>query len=725
MSEIVKIIEDTRKNGLNDQDVLNKISKILPEKKNAFKQAQERGASPTQILDKIIEDNKKEQDKINVVKMIEDGRRGFSKDDEVLESVIRVLPEKKKAFDEVQKRGASATQILDKIMADNKKEKEKEKRNERKGEESVEPMIKEKKEELLSGEKKRGGQKIKKTITGIKGSHFFSEFFAITRYLLIGVDISDHSVEILLLDDDGTIMSHGRSILEDGIIYNGEVLDQKKLSESLKEALRKTKPHPLEIPEHAIKKKVALKKKNHKAIISLPESKTYIHLFSFPDKSNLYAKIEERIKNTIPFDYEDLYWDFIEIPSKKREVKVLCVAAQRDIVDSYIYFFKSANVDPVAFDIQGASIGRALLPTKRIREGKKKKQIRDVMADGQSRMIIDMGAKTTTLSIFNEEAILVVSVPLPYAGNYFRKKISEGLGITEEEANIIKKEEGFKKDGRAYNIVKENGMKIVEEINDANNYYQREFGSEVKEIIVAGGTALVPNVVEFLNEKIDGITVKMGDPLKKINDLDLLGKYALLYSNVVGLGLRALLNDPIKDGINLLPEEVKNQERRSQVEKHRSVLLVAIFIAIAGIMFLVLAAYYLIYLPVPAPIQPLKQRVLLYMDDETSISTMDVAVIKEGLDEPAFVRRGPGEAQEIIGEAVPGESYQATRQLAGWVRIKFEDTEGWIFGGDLDRIETVSIEQEKTEDGINDRSEDSEELETEEEVRKNIEEIEE
>ncbi len=710
MSEIVKIIKDARKDGLSDQDVLLKIEKIIPEKKKAFEEVKKRGASSTQILDKIIEDNvvaekniKKEKE---ILQTINEGRKDFLKDEEVLEKIIAMLPEKKKAFEEVKKRGASSTQILDKIILDNKKEGvvvREEKKMDVELEKKDVVQREEKTKEILAktGENKISHKKsAKKTIAKIKGTRLFSEFFSITRYLLIGIDISDHSIEMILLNKDRTITSYGRDVLKEGIVYNGEILNQKELSDSLKRALRNTKPTPLDITEHTMKKKVTLRKKNHKAIISLPESKTYVHLFEFADSGKLYAKIEEKIKSTIPFDYEDLYWDFMEIPSKDDGVKVLCVAAQRDIVDSYIYFFKSANIDPVVFDIQGASIGRALLSTKKIRQEKRRKEYREVMVDGKSKMIVDFGSKTTTLNIFNEDAILVISVPLPYAGNYFTKKISEELDIDINKANEIKKGDGFLTDGRAYKIMEKCGKKIIEEIEAAMLYYKRQFKSEIKEIIITGGTSLLPEFAEFLQKQVPEISIKMGDPSAKINNLDLIEKRDMsFYSNVIGLGLRSLSKDPIKEGINLLPEEIKNQERRSQVEKHRSVLLVALFIAIAGIMFLGLSAYYLIYLPVPAPIQPLKQRVLLQIEDRSG-GIVEMAVIKKEPEEEPLVRRGPGREQEVIGEATPGQSYEATAQLAGWVRIKFGEEEGWIYGDVIERIDTIGISSENIEEEI-------------------------
>jgi type IV pilus assembly protein PilM len=691
MNEIVRKIEDLRKEELEDGLVLEKIMESLPEKRDAFEMAINRGATATQILNKILEDNREVVEEEDLQENIEE----VFHDEDVINKE-----------DDVSQLENDEDSLAE--------------------EEQVEEVFHDEEGEDYS--KNKGGsfsQKLRRSLAGVKGSHFFSEFFAITRYLLVGIDISDHSVEILLLDKDGSITSYGRSILEEGIVSSGDVLDQKRLTDSLRDALRKTKPHPLEIPEHTMEKKVTLRKKNHKAIVSLPEAKTYIHIFEFDDKNNLYAKIEEKIKNTIPFEYDDLYWDFKEISSKKRGVKVLCVAAQRDTVDTYIHFFKSANVDPVAFDVEGASIGRALLPVKTIYENKKKKKGKEVMADGKSRMIVDLGARTTTISIFNEDAELALSVPLPYAGRYFTKKIADELKLPEKEANELRKKEGFDPAGKTYAILKPHGKKIVAEIKEACKYYKRQFDSDVKEILLAGGTSLLPGIVDFFNSEIKEIEVKMGEPLKRINDLGMLSyKESILFANVVGLARRALLNDPIRDAINLLPEEVKNQERRSQVEKHRSVLLVAVFIAISGILFLGLAAYYLIYLPVPAPIQPLKQRILLHLEEKPGEETIDVAVIREELEGPAYVRRGPGEEQEIIGEAIPGKRYKATGQLAGWVRIVFEDTEGWIHGGNLEKIETVPFLEEEATEGENPLPENEEGATLEEEIIESLPDIE-
>jgi len=739
MEDTLAKIKKLRGEGVSDENILKEVIKDNPHKKKAFEDAQKRGASASQILERIMADNVKEREErvLSTIEKIKKLRGEGVSDENILKEVIKDNPHKKKAFADAQKRGASPSFILEKLIEENrsfaekpdkketsqppevekpsKEKKEKTKKEEKKEKEEEEERtpeeekmieeirkraIKEAKErelekEVSSEKEVTFGQKIGRTIAALKGTQLLSEFFAITRYLLVGVDISDYSIEILLLDKNGIVNSYGRSTLEKGVVENGEILNQKRLSEAVRETLSNTKPQPLDVPEHTRKKSVAIKRKEHKAIVSLPESRTYVQVFNFENENEIYRQIEQKIKETIPEDEEELYWDFIRVPSEERGVKVLCVAAQQGIVDMYIHFFKSTNIEPVAFEIEGSAIGRALLPLKKIKKGKKEEET--VMADGKSRMIIDMGARNTVLSMFGGKASLSLSVISPYAGNYFTEKVAEYFDIPKEEAEEMKKKEGFKKDGKTYDALKEHGKKVVKEAERAAAYHEREFGKEIKEVLLAGGTALLPGIVEFFNSQSEKLTFKLGDPLRKINDMGMLSeKESILYSNVIGLGLRSLSKDPIKDGINLLPEEVQTQETRSHQERTKSVLFAALLIAFAGILLLGLAIYFLIYLPVPAPMQPLQDRVRMVMEEDAE--HMDVAVISEELEEDPEVYAGPGEEQEVVGVAERGEEYRATAQRGGWVRIELEEVEGWIHGENVEAIKTVEVEEGPPED---------------------------
>ncbi len=590
-------------------------------------------------------------------------------------------------------------------------------------EEKKETKIKKNKIKKKSKKKKRRKKEKSKPLQkpGIieKIKLAFKDLFPITRRLFVGVDISDHSIEIMLLKNNGAIASYGRTIIGEGAVKNGKIMNPKGLSKAFKETLKKSKPQPLDIPGFTIKeKKIKFRRKFHKAIISLPDSKTYIQTFELDNKRNLYGQIGDKIQKTIPFDPSELYWSFVEIPTKGK-VRILCVAAQRSIIDLYIYFLKSANIEPVAFEVEGVSIGRALLPIKVVSKSKRKKKNTKVMADGKERMIIDMGARTSIINIFNKDAELIVSVSLPYAGHYLTKKLAEHLDVSKRKAEEVKQSEGFKKDGKAFAGLKEHGEKIVQEIKEANKYYSRKFEGNVEEIVLTGGTALLPDIDKFLNNRVEP-EVKRGDPLKKIrNEQVLKGKDSLLYSNVIGLALKSLEEDPINDGINLLPEEVISQAKKNEKAERKSVLFAALFIMILGLSILGATVYYFFFSTSSIPQQTVRDSVIRKLDEmKRGEEFKGIAVVSEGLDEPVNIYEDLG-AQAVVGEVKPGTKHEIIEQNLGWVKIRFEDGEGWIEIGYLEEVEITEVQPE--EEQVEDL--DSEESEWEDIEREEVEEL--
>ena len=490
---------------------------------------------------------------------------------------------------------------------------------------------------------------------------------AIEKSLLVSIDISDYSIEVLLLNKSGFIVSYGRDTLDEGVVEDGEIIDQRKLSKSLKKILKETKPKPIEVPEHTRKKGIKLKRKDHKAIVSLPDSKTYTQVFNFDDQDKLHDKVRSEVRKSIPFNSEDLYWDFVRLPSEGGGARVLCVAAQRDIVDMYIYFFKSTNIDPVAFEVEGVSIGRSLLPIKKSEDG-------TFMSDRRSRMIIDMGARTSILSIFDQNADLAIAVSLPYAGNYFTKKVSKCLNTSKDKAEKKKQRYGFEDDSPIFFEMKKHGQKIVDEIKQANNYYSKNFGEEVKEVILAGGTSLLPEIDAFISERID-LRVKRGRPAEKIKNPELLeGKKPILFSNVIGLGLRSIADDPVNCGINLLPEEVKSQAKSSERLKYKK----AITVLVLGLVALILGSFFLLG-------GSGKQEAEVERGSRDSF-----ALVTIGDDfEEVNIFNDPNQDSDIIGVTRSGEIKEAIGRRGDWVKIKTESKNGWILGDYLSDIEII------------------------------------
>lgn len=389
---------------------------------------------------------------------------------------------------------------------------------------------------------------------------------------LVSIDISDYSIELLRLNKKLSILAHGRSIIKEGIVHEGEIKDQKELSLAFKLALNQAgfklfRPRLGPIL---------------RGIISVPEYKTNVQVFTFKSRDNIFEKVKEEIKKTVPFPIDELYWDYLECWDEKlNKTKVLGVAVLKDIIDEQIYFLKSCGVEPVVFDFEAASIGRALLPEK-------------VAPEKAGTLILDIGARVTNMNIFDENGFINLSTAIPSAGHYLIDKIAEYFGVSKEEAETIMNIKGFRKEDNVILEVLEKGMeKIVEEIKEAIKHYQKKTGNEIKKIILSGGTALLPEIDKFFQSRFQDIEIEIGDPLKKIKRRGGIDpNKAVLYANSLGLALRSIIKDPIGGGINLLPGKIKEKERKVYWQRHRQKLIIIQIILVA----LIAAAALLIYL---------------------------------------------------------------------------------------------------------------------------------
>ncbi|MDD5013149.1 MAG: Hsp70 family protein [Candidatus Pacebacteria bacterium] len=448
---------------------------------------------------------------------------------------------------------------------------------------SVRKRIKEEEKEKKREERQIPSKlKVKK---GFRGNNFFGIFKKIFSHRpIIGIDISDHSVELLYLSKSGSILAYGRSIIEKGAIQAGIIKNQKALSDAINQAVVRAGFQPFEPKRGPVLRAVA----------SLPEYKTYIQTFVFDSKDNLFEKVKEQIQKTIPIPVNDLYWNYIDFwDENSQKTKVLCVAVMKDIVDGQIYILKNSGIDPVVLDIEAASIGRSLLVDIPL---KNKKGHEDYFQDiEEDTLIVDIGAQITCINIFNKKGFIDISTASPYGGNYFISQIADYFDIPKEEAEKTMAIKGFQKgENSLLSVLEESGEKIIEEIKKAIKYYNQETKNEVQKIILTGGTTLLPGIKDYFKEKLDDIKIEIGDPFKKIKRKGgMPNDRAIFYANSIGLALRAISKDPFRNGINLLPDEIKIKEREEYFKNYRNKFIAVVIILVAIISAAIF--YYVIF----------------------------------------------------------------------------------------------------------------------------------
>ncbi len=99
--------------------------------------------------------------------------------------------------------------------------------------------------------------------------------------------------------------------------------------------------------------------------------------------------------------------------------------------------------------------------------------------------------------------------------------------------------------------------------------------------------------------------------------------------------------------------------------------LTAIFIALAGLGFLIATISYFVYLPVPTPLQPLQYRIITNLAIEKTPLFVSVEEKTTIFQEPDL----GSEQMTIISSEV---YYRVIDQTEGWYKIKVDEEQGWI-----------------------------------------------
>ncbi|MDD4875116.1 MAG: pilus assembly protein PilM [Candidatus Pacebacteria bacterium] len=341
-----------------------------------------------------------------------------------------------------------------------------------------------------------------------------------------GLDISDKSIEALELEKKSGkvfLKAYGRAEMEQGIVQNGRILNKGALAEKIGNVLLKAEPR-------------AIKIKN--VICSLPESQTFIHFF--PNDEN----IEQQAAKTFPINLSDFYFNFKE---------GFFSAAPKILVDNYLSVLSEAGLDPVALDLESASIARAF-------EG-------EMNDEKVVYLVVDIGSRATVLSFYDNKEIKL-SAAVSAGGETFSKTLSQNLKMPLEKAEELKRTCGFdveKRDGEIIFVLQGPFQEIINGIKDSVKFYQNKSGKKVAKIILCGGSSLIPKVDFYLTSIID-IPVVISDPWQGIDVEEILQKeelrkiietklHPIFFANVIGLAKRGLAENPSLAGPNLIPKK--------------------------------------------------------------------------------------------------------------------------------------------------------------------------
>lgn len=335
---------------------------------------------------------------------------------------------------------------------------------------------------------------------------------------LFGLDIGFSSVKVMQLDTTAKkirLVGYGIGSFDSNAIKDGVIQDHETLAKAIKELLEKN------IVGEITTKRVA---------ISIPAILTYTHTLNLPPiKDNaLREAVELESEQYIPISPEELYLDFEVIERTDKNLEVLTVAVPKKIADSYLALVEILGLEAISFDTSISSSARLF-------------KTLETSSDIPS-VIIDFGSISADITIFDKTNI--VSGTIAAGGDTFTNLLAKKLGVSPQEAHIIKTKYGIsksKKQAEIIGIMQPELDQLEREVKRMIRYYgdRTESKGKIGQVITMGGGANMPGLSDYLTNALR-LPVRTYDPWQSIDSHKLTvpsKDEKSVYANVTGLCL--------------------------------------------------------------------------------------------------------------------------------------------------------------------------------------------
>jgi len=293
-------------------------------------------------------------------------------------------------------------------------------------------------------------------------------------------------------------------------------------------------------------------------------------------------------QQNVPYPINEVVWDYQLVESgDSAQVEVVIVAIKSDLLDEINDGVESSGLGTTVVDVAPMALYNAY---------------RYNYSDLQGcSLIIDIGARSTNLVFVEPRKVFSRSIPT--GGNNvtaaIAKDFNEGFQASEER----KKRDGFVSLGGAYadpddaaiarvsKMIRNTMTRLHAEISRSIQFYRsQQGGSQPARVFIAGGTASLPYMREFFQEKFQ-LPVEFFNPLRNVSvagelNMEDISRHAHTMGELVGLALRGISACPME--LNLRPASVV---RRHVLAERRPALVLA---AVCGL--LALTAWWLYYM---------------------------------------------------------------------------------------------------------------------------------
>jgi type IV pilus assembly protein PilM len=342
---------------------------------------------------------------------------------------------------------------------------------------------------------------------------------------VVGLDIGTTAVraaEVSVRRGQAVLERIGQAGLPEGAVVDGEVIDPAAVAVAIKDLWRRTR---------ISSRQVIFGVANQRVVVRLVEVP-----WMQPDELRRSLAFQAGDYLPIPVDQTELDYAVIgelEASGGQRLLRVLLVAAQKEMLAGHLRAVREAGLRPVGIDLNPIALLRSLGPVAGFGEG--------------AEALIDVGARITNMVVHDNGVLRFVRILL-MGGEDVTSTLERVLELDRDAAERTKlaASAGDDVDPEAGDLVGQRLDAVVEEVRGSLDFYRsQQDATPLGRVVVSGGGSLLGPLVERLQDAI-GVPVERGRTLAGVRvgrlglDAEALAELEPTIAVPVGLAMRAV-----------------------------------------------------------------------------------------------------------------------------------------------------------------------------------------
>ena len=308
---------------------------------------------------------------------------------------------------------------------------------------------------------------------------------------IVGLDIGSSSikaVELRVSKAGYELVSFGMESLAPDTVVDGAIMDAPQVANAISKIFD---------AERIKTKNVATSVSGHSVIVK----RVPLPLMT---EEELYDRIPSEASQHIPFDIADVNLSYQLLESMDSQMDVLLVAVKKDKILNHTNVLAQAGKTPMIVDIDAFALQNCF-------------EVNYEPDSAQTVALLNIGASVMNINIVRG-GIPLFTRDVSVGGNQYTDALQKELDLGFEDAERLKKGDTLPSvtDEQRQQILRSVSDILTLEIQKTFDFFRATAsGENIQRIVVAGGTARVPGLVDLLREEF-AMPVEELNPFRRV-----------------------------------------------------------------------------------------------------------------------------------------------------------------------------------------------------------------